>query len=116
MFWDAREVRRKSAKNLALELHEAGVPASYAPQFQVDFELTDRKTKALAKELARLEAEECEVKVIRGHSVREVALEMYEGGWTASWAPQFQADYELTDGETKALEKELRLIETEMGK
>lgn len=57
MFWDAREVRRKSAKNLALELHEAGVPASYAPQFQADYELTDGETKALEKELRLIEAE-----------------------------------------------------------
>lgn len=106
-------IRGKSLKAVALEMYAGGWTAAWAPQFRIDYELTDEETEALAKELARIETGEGLLKTIKGHSVREVALEMYEGGWAAWQADQFQIDYELTDAEAEAIARELAIIEAE---
>ena len=106
-------IRGKNLKAVALEMYAGGWTAAWAPQFQIDYELTDEETEALAKELARIETGEGLLKTIKGRSVREVALEMCEGGWAAWQADQFQIDYELTDAEAEALARELAIIEAE---
>ena len=54
-------IRGKSLKAVALEMYAGGWTAAWqADQFQIEYELTDAETEALARELAIIEAEDNE--------------------------------------------------------